>query len=262
MADNKPLRIRVRDVAGRAVKLRLRYLIPVVLGVVVLLGMLLFIPVYVTSTPSFCSNCHIMDPYVSSWERSTHSKAGCISCHVRPGFWNLALNQIVMSKNIYLNFFGKAEMPEEIRSATNENCLQSQCHTTNREVSTSGNLIIPHEEHVEMRGLQCKDCHFNVVHTITGGTPKPPMGVCAMCHNGTTAPDSCTTCHVKPPSAQEAHPDLALETHAEIGRGRARDCYRCHHAQFDDCTGQGCHDLSFFETLDQQQQLEERNAPE
>lgn len=262
MADNKPLRMRVRNAAGRAVKLKLRYLIPIVLGVVVLLGVILLVPVYVTSTPSFCSNCHVMDQHVSSWEKSTHNRSGCVFCHVKPGFWNLALNQIVVSKNIYLNVFGKAQMPKEIRSATNENCLQGKCHTTNRNVSTSGDLLIPHKDHVEMRGLQCKDCHFNVVHTARGGTPRPPMGVCAMCHNGTIAPDACTTCHTKPPSAQEAHPGLALETHADIGKGRARDCYGCHHAHFDACTGQGCHDLFFFETLDQQQQLEERNATE
>jgi nitrate/TMAO reductase-like tetraheme cytochrome c subunit len=262
VADERPPRIRVRDVAGRAVKLKLRYLIPIALGVLVLVAAIFLVPVYVTSTPSFCSNCHVMDQYVSSWELSTHNRSGCVSCHVKPGFWNLVLNQMVVSKNIYLNIFGKAEMPQEIRSATNQNCLQGTCHTTNRKVSTSGDLLIPHQGHVEMRGLECKDCHFNVVHTATGGTPRPPMGVCAMCHNGTTAPNACTTCHVNPPSAQEAHPDLALETHAAIGKGRARDCYRCHHASFDSCTGQGCHDASFFETLDQQQQLEERNASE
>jgi len=71
---------------------------------------------------------------------------------------------------------------------------------------------------VEDRGLQCKDCHFNVVHTSEGGTPVPPMGVCAMCHDGTKAPNECSTCHRQPPTAEEAHPDLALEQHGDLAR--------------------------------------------
>lgn len=261
MTGRKPLRARVRDVAGRAVKIKLRYLVLVVLGVLVVLAVALLLPVYLTSTPRFCGNCHIMDQYVASWEKSTHNRTGCVSCHVEPGFWNLVANQIVVSKNIYLNVFGKAQMPEEIRSATNQNCLQRSCHTTNRVVSSSGDLLMPHKDHVEARGLQCKDCHFNVVHTSTGGTSKPPMGVCAMCHNGTSAPDACTTCHVNPPSAQVAHPDLALQSHAAIGKGRALDCYSCHHAHFEGCLGQGCHDSGFFDSLNRQQQVQERFTP-
>jgi nitrate/TMAO reductase-like tetraheme cytochrome c subunit len=261
MAERRSLRLRVRDVAGRAVKIRLRYLVPIVLGILILLGAAFLIPVYVTSTPSFCNNCHLMQPYVNSWEKSTHNKATCVSCHVKPGLWNLVVNQVVVSKNIYLNFFGKAGMPAEIGSATNENCLRANCHSTNREVSSSGDIKIPHDLHVNLENMQCKDCHFNVVHTPTGGTPRVPMGVCAMCHNGTTAPDTCSTCHINPPTAQEAHPTLALDTHAAIGKGRAQDCYRCHHGNLETCVRDGCHTAAFFEQLNLQQQVLERSTP-
>ncbi len=31
--------------------------------------------------PEFCSMCHTMDPYYSSWEKSSHSQVDCYSCH-------------------------------------------------------------------------------------------------------------------------------------------------------------------------------------
>ena len=125
MADNKPLRIRVRDVAGRAVKLRLRYLIPIALGVVVL-----------WDGPSHPLVRHEHPEFLHQLPHhgSVRLVLGAIhpqqvrlhNCHVKPGLLNLALNPIVVSQNIYLNFLGRAEMPEQIGSATNENCLQSR----------------------------------------------------------------------------------------------------------------------------------------
>jgi len=259
MAERKPLRLRVYDASGRAVRIKKRYLLLVIIGIAAVAVGFLFIPVYVTTTPSFCSNCHVMDQFVDSWKRSTHAQFGCDACHVKPGLVNHFVNSVVVSQNVYLSFVGRAEMPEQIRSATNENCLQGGCHSVNRTASTSGDLRIPHREHVEMRDLQCKDCHFNVVHTPDGGTPVPPMGVCAMCHDGRQAPNTCDTCHVDPPSAETAHADLVLEEHAEIGRGRMRDCFRCHHSDFGSfCADSGCHTREEFEELAQNQRINQR----
>lgn len=258
MADQRPLGFRVRDKSGRAVRIQKRYLLLIVLGFAAAGAAFLFVPFYVTATPGFCYNCHIMEPFVDSWEESTHSKFGCKKCHVRPGLVNGLVNQMVVSQNVYLNIIGRAEMPEQIRSATNQNCLQDGCHTTNRTASTSGDLIIPHAEHVLMRNLECKDCHFNVVHTPEGGTALPPMGVCAMCHDGRRAPNECATCHRDPPTAQEEHPDLAVESHAELARGRERDCFKCHHADEDFCAQGGCHDVGTFERLTAEDRLNER----
>jgi nitrate/TMAO reductase-like tetraheme cytochrome c subunit len=258
MANRTPLRFRVRDASGRAVRIQRRYLLLVVVGIAAAAAAFLFVPFYVTATPGFCYNCHIMEPFVKSWEDSSHSKFGCKKCHVKPGLVNSVINQMVVSQNVYLNMIGRAEMPEQISSATNENCLQAECHTTNRTASTSGDLIIPHEEHVRMRNLECKDCHFNVVHTPEGGTPLPPMGVCAMCHDGDQAPNECGTCHRDPPEAAEEHPDLAVETHAELARGREKDCFKCHHSDASFCAQSGCHDPGVFEELSTEDRLNER----
>lgn len=258
MADQNPLRFRVRDRSGRSVRVQRRYLILIALGFAAAGVAFLFIPFYVTSTPGFCFNCHIMEPFVDSWENSTHSKFGCTECHVRPGVVNHFVNQLVVTQNVYLNVVGRAEMPEQIRSATNENCLQAGCHTTNRRASTSGDLIIPHREHVLLRDLECKDCHYSVVHTPEGGTPLPPMGACAMCHDGQRASSECGTCHRNPPSAEEEHPGLALEAHAEMARGRERDCFKCHHSDQGFCARSGCHDPGTFERLTAEERLNER----
>ncbi|GAB4251423.1 MAG: hypothetical protein Kow00129_12280 [Thermoleophilia bacterium] len=253
------LRIRVYDAGGRAVRIKLRYLVLLALGIAAVAGAFLFLPVYITQTPSFCSNCHIMDPFIDSWERSTHSKFGCVECHVKPGVVNHFVNQIRVTENIYENFFGTADMPATISSASNENCLQDGCHSLNRTASTSGDLKIPHREHVQLRDLECKHCHFNVVHTVDGGTPVPPMGVCAMCHDGTQAPNTCDTCHERPPSAEGVHPEeMAVEEHAEIARGRVRDCFDCHHSDQSFCAQEGCHAVGEFEGFLDSERLRER----
>jgi nitrate/TMAO reductase-like tetraheme cytochrome c subunit len=251
-------RFRVYDASGKAVRIKKRYLVLVALGLVAIAGAFLFIPFYITTTPGFCYNCHIMEPFVQSWEESTHSKFGCEKCHVKPGLLNHAINSMIVSQNVYLNFVGRAEMPDQIGSATNENCLQDGCHTTNRIASTSGDLKIPHKDHVEFRDLECKDCHYNVVHTVDGGTPKPSMGVCAMCHDGERAPNTCDTCHRDPPTAEEEHPGLAVDEHGEIAKGRERDCFKCHHADASFCAQSGCHDPAQFEALTTEDRIEER----
>lgn len=259
MTEQTPLRFRVYDTEGRAVRVKRRYLALVTLGFAAIAGAFLFIPFYVTSTPSFCSNCHIMDPFIHSWQQSTHAKFGCDKCHVRPGLVNHIANQIVVSKNVYLNFVGRAEMPEQIRSATNENCLQGSCHSVNRRASTSGDLKIPHREHVEMRNLECKDCHYNAVHTAEGGTPVPDMGVCAMCHDGTRAPNQCDTCHEDRKTPEGVHPEqLAIEEHSEIARGRDRDCFRCHKNDQSFCAKSGCHDPQEFQGLNEAERMQQR----
>jgi nitrate/TMAO reductase-like tetraheme cytochrome c subunit len=200
-----------------------------------------------------------MDPFIHSWEDSTHSKFGCDSCHVRPGLVNHVVNQVAVSKNVYLNMVGKAEMPDQIKSATNENCLQGGCHSVNRTASTSGDLKIPHQDHVSERGLECKDCHFNVVHTSEGGTPVPPMGVCAMCHDGEQAPNQCDTCHEERMTPEGVHPEnLALDEHAELARGREQDCLKCHKNDATFCAKSGCHDAGEFQGMFGADRLNER----
>ncbi len=223
MKEPAPLRFRVYDRKGRTVRIRKRYLILVVLGLAAVVSAVLFVPFYVTTTPGFCFNCHIMEPFVKSWEHSSHSKFGCDKCHVKPGLVNHVVNSMVVSQNVYLNFLGRAKMPEQIRSATNENCTQAGCHTTNRVASTSGDLMIPHREHVEMRGLECKDCHFNVVHTPDGGTPSRRWECAPCATTGRRRPTPAPRATRSPPSADEGHTGIAAMKDHGVDRQGPRE---------------------------------------
>ena len=193
-----PRFLRVYDESGRSVRVKYRYLLLMIAAFAFVGIAAIYLPVAMTSTPSFCANCHVMQEPKDLWEDSTHGNVNCIACHVEPGFMKQLEHKVLSYKEIYTQIFKGAEMAPDVKRPTNASCLQ--CHNIDRVVSTGGDIKIPHRQHVEMQGLQCADCHFNVVHTrkgIPGGAP--PMDVCYMCHDGVKAPNACTTCHVNPP---------------------------------------------------------------
>lgn len=233
-----PRFLSVKDAEGRPVRVSWRYLGLIAAAVVVALVLVVYIPVAMTSTPSFCQNCHLMKEPAKLWEESTHANVNCVQCHVDPGVVKTLEHKALSYKEIYLNFFGKGGMPADVKLPSNEACLQ--CHNLDRTISPSGDIKIPHRAHVEMRGLKCADCHFNVVHTRRA-TPSgtPPMDVCYMCHDGKKAPNACSTCHINPPDQKQAHPVNALENHGKLARDRVEDCRRCHSERSGFC--ENCH---------------------
>ena len=233
-----PRFLRVYDDSGRSVRVRYRYVLLMIAAFAFVGIAAVYLPVAMTSTPSFCANCHVMQEPKDLWEDSTHGNVNCIACHVEPGFLMQLEHKVLSYKEIYTQLFKGAEMAPDVKRPTNASCLQ--CHKIDRVVSTGGDIKIPHRQHVEMEGLACADCHFNVVHTrkgIPGGAP--PMDVCYMCHDGVKAPNACTTCHVKPPDKAEAHPTDAVQNHGKLARERIEDCRRCHSEQSKFC--ENCH---------------------
>ncbi len=235
-----PRFLRIYDESGRPVRLRVPYLIFIAAAIVIIVIAAVYLPVAMTSTPSFCGNCHLMQEPVELWENSTHANVNCIQCHIDPGFINTLEHKLMSYKEIYGQFLGDGEMPDEIQLPSNEACLQ--CHSLDRNVSPGGDIKIPHRDHVELRDLLCADCHFNVVHTrraISGGNP--PMDVCYMCHDGEQAPNECETCHTTPREdfVEQGHPVDALENHGALARERVEDCYRCHSQESGFC--EDCH---------------------
>ena len=212
MADQQPLKFRVYDASGRAVRIKRRYLILVVLGIAAVAGAFLFIPFYVTTTPGFCSNCHLMEPFINSWEHSTHAKFGCDKCHVKPGLINHVVNSVVVSKNVYLNYIGKATMPAQIRSATNDELPADRLSHHQPQRVDVGRSHHPaqgarRDAQPPVQGLPLqRGAHADGRHA--GARP----WACAPC--ATTArrrPTTCTTCHKNPPTAAaEANHPTAL----------------------------------------------------
>jgi cytochrome c nitrite reductase small subunit len=187
--------------------------------------------------PQFCATCHIMDPYLESWQASdygaaAHAEQGvtCLNCH------EPTTQQQVDELVAYVQ--GDFTVPLEERQFSDDFCFD--CHEPNEHTSreevvqrTAGLEINPHDSH--LGEMECGTCH-----KMHG----PSEDYCAQCHEAaptgpgwTTevtrtadvqvwAPDmDCSVCHVMDPyfaSLQDSN--LLASAHAEEGLA----CLDCH----------------------------------
>jgi len=190
--------------------------------------------------PQFCATCHIMDPYLQSWQGSdygayAHAVADvtCLECHVP------TLQQQMDELVVYVQ--GDFTVPLEERDFGDEfcfDCHETTEHTSHEEVIqlTADLDLNPHDSHLGQ--MKCATCHK--MHA-------PSEDYCAQCHGpvatgpGWTteilataeidiwAPDmDCSACHVMDrylDSLQD--PDLLAYTHARQGL----ECLDCHDAE-------------------------------
>src|SRR5664279_1645240 len=143
-----PRVLRIYDESGRAVRVRVRYLVLLLVAVGFLGFSAVYLPVAMTSVPGFCDNCHLMVEPAELWKESTHSNVNCVECHVNPGFVSEIEHKILSYKEIYAQFFGGGHMPEDIHTPTNASCLQccllytSDAADEEDSVDRGGGLII------------------------------------------------------------------------------------------------------------------------
>ena len=137
-------------------------LIVLLLGCVVVLCAFTGVALKVTSTPQFCSSCHEMSPEYTTWENSSHAKIACVQCHIEPGFINLVSHKMNSLEQLYLHLTGG--VPKTIvMNEPIKNDVCEQCHSTVRQVTPSGDILIPHDKHLA-QGISCVACHAGVVH--------------------------------------------------------------------------------------------------
>ena len=83
----------------------------------------------VTSSASFCSSCHEMQPEYDTWKASTHSEVDCVSCHVQPGAKNIANSKIEGVIELYKQktntYTAPIQMPKDIPNAACEKLISS-----------------------------------------------------------------------------------------------------------------------------------------
>ena len=187
--------------------------------------------------PQFCGTCHIMDPYLESWQGSDYGAAAhaaedvaCLDCH------EPTLQQQMDELVMYVQ--GDFTVPLEEREFGVEFCFD--CHEANEHTGyeeviqrTEGLEINPHASH--LGEMECHTCH-----KMHG----PSEDYCAQCHDpvatgaGWTtevtrtvevdlwAPDmDCSVCHVMDTyfeSLQDSN--LLAYAHAEEGLA-CRDCH-------------------------------------
>lgn len=157
-----------------------------------------------TSTSSFCSNCHAMAPESVTFQASAHNQIKCIDCHIAPGTANLVVHKVESLKEVYNHIVGPPDPIIQTVPVLDENC--KRCHSGNRLVSATGDLIVNHDGHIK-EGIPCITCHSGVAHAkivergINGAYTydtwtkqnsdklvnkeymKPNMGTCIDCHD-------------------------------------------------------------------------------
>lgn len=196
---------------------------------VVLIALCLFMNVVIGATSSywFCAEiCHaVQDDAIDSYNRSTHSKVSCISCHMPAGGdpVSFLIHKAEALKELPMTFLGTYTEPLNGESEVSLNKVMfpdtqcTQCHNLeNRTVTPNPGIIIDHDVHTAS-GVRCTFCHNRVAHNESGdymprlqtpGSDEPPrkhedymaMTACYRCHGiekGSPASGACGACHPK-----------------------------------------------------------------
>jgi hypothetical protein len=208
------------------------------LGIVALvLTVLVIVPGYLATRPTFLDRYSNYSSQVQTWEESVHAKVTCQACHVEPGVVSQTKYSARMLGEFYITPVLRSRKPALLSTPTNEAC--EACHIDLRTVSPSGDLNIPHRAHTDILELDCVACHDFLVHEVSPeGKHTPTMTGCLECHDGEQAKDACATCHTEKSTPENhqtpewvvIHPDEQDET----------DCGECHAWVEDWCVE--CHD--------------------
>jgi predicted CXXCH cytochrome family protein len=259
-----------------------RFSRPIKIGIqVAILGVILMAVATVgfieySAQPSFCTNCHLMQPYYDSWATSSHNNVKCISCHYAPGIKAEAMGKLQAANQVvkYVTGAYGTKPWAEIEDAA---CLRSGCHTERAlegQVNYQG-IGFDHTQHLgELRRgkrLRCTSCHSQIVQgnegvdyqgvEIGAAHLRVTAVTCYLCHFKDRPAGEplagCTGCHHSPPRFRSPagfvvdHPTYVEEMvscvscHEDVtgGTGEAgqRRCFNCHNeperiAEFENTT--------------------------
>ena len=199
-------------------------------GLLVGLGLILgYGAIEVSSTPTFCGSCHVMEPYFASWQDSSHESVACVECHIPPGLtaeFRKKYEALSMVASYFTGTYGTNPWAEVEDSA----CLE--CHERRLLASAEvfGDVIFDHRPHLtELRRgkrLRCTSCHSQIVQ---GSHIAVTRTTCILCHFKNQPPGTgtaeCKLCHQTPDKVIEAG-GLAFD-HGDVSRFGMR-CESCH----------------------------------
>ncbi|WP_059172197.1 NapC/NirT family cytochrome c [Bacillus sp. FJAT-27445] len=155
------------------------------------------------STPSFCASCHEIAPQHATFQASAHNQIKCVQCHIKPSKKDTLVQKVEEAKRVVTHFINPPTRIVTKVAISNENC--EKCHSTNRLVTATGDIIVNHGGHIEKR-IPCITCHNGVVHAkvvergisdsdtyqvwteenieklVGEKYEKPNMGTCIDCH--------------------------------------------------------------------------------
>lgn len=158
-----------------------------------------------TSTNSFCSSCHEMQPEAVTHRVTSHSQINCVDCHIKPGIDNKLKSKVGAMKELYHHVTRTVPNPIYAHKKV-EDVVCIQCHSFNRMVTATGDLIVNHQGHIEAE-IPCLTCHAGVAHAkvverglnthdtydywiddnaellVSTAYTNPNMGTCIDCHD-------------------------------------------------------------------------------
>lgn len=207
-------------------RVRKRPLFPVRSALFVALVVAVVLPGVSTLAPGYYERYDDLASRMDNWRASTHARIPCSGCHIEPGLSGYLTYGARSVPAFYSQLvFGPA--PTNLFQVPTRAACQ-KCHTSYRQVSASGDLLIPHKAHVEVLRLACAVCHKDLVHTRTPeGFNEPKMSTClTLCHDDVKATNSCAKCHTAK-QVPESHKTVDwLRVHSS--RTETTDCGRCH----------------------------------
>lgn len=191
--------------------------------------------------PDSCTGCHEIVPEILTWQISSHSKFACTECH-----------DVKMEDYRLKHDSQHYEAPIRITDAI-PNTVCEKCHTSSREATVSGDLIIPHDKHAAA-GVACVKCHSGVVHAkiadrgltvlknensvvwdiekakqiATNYYLQPSMWTCISCHKQAGITRQCSACHTSIPGLPSHEQPSWKAEHGKVARVNIGECTKCH----------------------------------
>lgn len=217
LVTGEPERQRTRRIPWRQ-RIAFAYLIPGIL--LALLGVFVGTDEFATA-PSTCATCHEIGPSLITWSRGAHAGTDCMRCHGDGGALGFAATRVRGLDNLLTHYLRRT--PRLTTVVPNNRCLE--CHAAVREGSQDVRGVRVRHRDFLAAGASCLDCHGGLGHLRdTGFVNRPTMDKCIACHDGTTAPSACATCHTADVAVAREIPDSYPKVHL----GERRTCEGCH----------------------------------
>jgi cytochrome c nitrite reductase small subunit len=127
---------------------------------------------YLSNEPEVCANCHIMQPQLDSWQKSSHhAVARCVDCHLPHDFVG---KYVAKAENGYHHSKGFTfqDFPEPIViKAKNARILQQNCERCHADLVHD--QFATRDAARPADALTCTHCHDRVGHGDTAGLGGP-----------------------------------------------------------------------------------------
>jgi hypothetical protein len=110
--------------------------------------------------PTFCNNCHEMQPYYTAWTQGSHKSVDCVACHVDGGTVNHIAHKVEASKELWIHLTGDPRFPGGTTDVPNARCLA--CH---KDIPGKTGPRFSHKAHVGE--APCIQCHATAGHQVS-----------------------------------------------------------------------------------------------